>query len=64
MKIEPLLVMAGPNVNRKGKRLPSDCDGLTVAIVMMHLLCFSFSHYIGRFDEHFVIKDDPNEAFH
>ncbi len=48
---------------RCGKRFPSDCDGLTVVIVTMHLLWFSFSHSIGKIDN-FVIKDYLNEAIH
>lgn len=42
VKLEPVLMMAGPDdVNRNGrcgKRFPSDCHGLTLVIVMMHLL--------------------------
>lgn len=37
----PYWLMAGPDVNRKWEvfeRFPSDCDGLIVILVMMHLL--------------------------
>lgn len=60
--------MAGPNVNRKWmmwKRFPSDCDGLTVVIVIIAFaLIFLFPTTLEKNDKHFVIKDYLNEAIH
>lgn len=39
------------------------CDGLTVVIVMMHLLSFSFSHYVEEIEKH-SNKDYLNDMLH